>query len=297
MSDVSDGQVREGGDKFTLSPVTSFPPKEIQSREQQVKGSEESTVSPDYFTGSQSEEQVKDINTGEDSLTLPVTLVPREKNQLDEQMKGNEDNTPSSSSPALPPASTSTSKPTTPASKPSTFTTHSQKPQTNTDTPHKEMDPNEMGFLLPKGPGSLTRLHINVEGCGYDPCDIWWQEFGRLGSTYACYLSADGSLAVPEVDIEKAKTQVVLGMLPLVLMTVAVVILYVFYCPRKSNARKDNPGKAQEVKWEQARHMILKQVEKKDKKYMQFDPILVKAALRTNQVAPSTLAAKGGKKR
>ncbi|XP_063844459.1 uncharacterized protein LOC135091054 [Scylla paramamosain] len=312
MRNQSEKQVKDGGDKLTLSPVTSPPPKKNQSRGEQVKRSENSTISPDSFTKKQSKEQVKE--KGEDRLTSsPVTLPPPKKNQSrEEQVNGNKDNlTPSPvssrvSPPVLPSATpttlskstTTVSTLTTPVtpSTPSTFTPQSQEPQTNTKEPDDDLNPDEMGFLLPKGPGSLTRLRINVEGCGYDSCDTWWQQYGRLGSTYTCYLSADGSIAVPEVDLEEAKTKVVLGMLPLVLMTVAVVVLYVFYWPKKSNRRKDNPKKVQEVKWEQARHLILKQIEKKNKP-MQFDPLLVKEALRSNQVAPSTLAVKGGKKR
>lgn len=168
--------------------------------------------------------------------------------------------------------------------------------ETDAEITVDELSFDEMGFLLPKGPGALTRLQVNAEGCGYESCEEWYRRFGHLGSSYTCYLSADGSMAVPEVDLEEAKTKVALGMLPLMFMTVAIVVLYVLYCPRKPKKRHHST-KQQELKWEQARHLILREVDKKNGNHQHFDPILVKAALMKNQVAPSNMEVKKGKKR
>lgn len=85
----------------------------------------------------------------------------------------------------------------------------------------------------------LIRLQINVKGCGYDPCDAWWRSYSNLGTTFVCYVSADGSLTVPYVDYKLAATQVVLGVTPLVLSLGAAVVLSRLYCRCKGSARTD----------------------------------------------------------
>ena len=215
-------------------------------------------------------------------LPLPLTSLTVMKNlSREEQVKEDEGNFTFSPIPS----------PTTP----SNLTQQDpQLPPTETDADDGKNDLkyDKMVLLLPKGPGGLTRLQSNAEGCGYESCEAFYQQFGRQGRKYKCYLSADGSMAVPQVDLKKAMRMVVLGMLPLVLMTVAIVILYIFYCPKKSK-KQDHPVKKQEAKWNQARHLILREIEKKHEKHLQFDPILVKAAHFKNQVAPSDPVVKG----
>ncbi|XP_050733148.1 uncharacterized protein LOC127006836 [Eriocheir sinensis] len=181
-----------------------------------------------------------------------------------------------------------------------------------------ELSITNMDILLLKETGTLTRLQVNVEGCGYLSCEAWWERHGRLGSTYACYLSADGRVAVPDVNLKAAATKVVLGMLPLILMTVAIVVLSILYCPKKRirshkshqngfqlhneqqgrfhlnnrQQKRIQPFKhTHGAKWEQARDLILHQTGRKLGKPLKFDPILVKAALAKThcQVAPSDL--------
>ncbi|XP_045604103.2 protein tipE-like [Procambarus clarkii] len=109
---------------------------------------------------------------------------------------------------------------------------------------------------------AIVRLQVNVAGCGYGSCEAWWRQYGRRGSTFTCYLSADASLAVPDIDYTLVAVQVVLGAMPLLLTVFASITIYVCYCREDSTDRtlRLSPNHQQlKVKSEQARAQIVLQ--------------------------------------
>ena len=60
--------------------------------------------------------------------------------------------------------------------------------------------------------GMPARLYPNVRGCGYPPelnCEEFYQTFLRNESDFSCWVSTtDTSVAITELDLERAKGEV-----------------------------------------------------------------------------------------
>ncbi|XP_071530259.1 protein tipE-like [Panulirus ornatus] len=131
----------------------------------------------------------------------------------------------------------------------------------------------------------MAKLKINVQGCGYGSCDVWWTQYGHVGTTFSCQVSADGALAVPYVDLESVMLQALLGVLPLVLATAAVLLMYRLYWRRGSTdhtLRLSPYAKVRPTKWEEARAQILMQrALEQHSQPQKFDAALVMAVNNT----------------
>lgn len=132
--------------------------------------------------------------------------------------------------------------------------------------------------------GEVLRLAVNVVGCGYLSCADWWLKYGQLGSVYPCYLNADRTLAIPEVNYRTANTQIVFGVFPLLLIFVSFTIIYFSYCRRGTNRIFPlAPDKdVKKKKFEEAKMALLLQraVEQNTKNNVKgISPLLVKEAM------------------
>ena len=105
---------------------------------------------------------------------------------------------------------------------------------------------------------SLARLYPNVRGCGYPPdlnCERFYHDFGDLGrGEFDCWVSTtDSSIAMTELDLERAKREVVGSLVPLFIFI--VFVLYAFcrlgvfsvcnplrLCPKANDTRLDMPS-------------------------------------------------------
>lgn len=76
----------------------------------------------------------------------------------------------------------------------------------------------------------LARLYPNVRGCGYPPilnCDAFFEEFGPKNKTFDCWVSTmDPSIAMTELNLERAKEEVLMSLIPLFIFI--VFVLYAF---------------------------------------------------------------------
>lgn len=138
----------------------------------------------------------------------------------------------------------------------------------------------------------LARLKINAEGCGYGPCEVWWTKFGRVGTTFTCYVSADGHLAVPDMDRNYVMLQALLGALPLLLSVASFLLMYRLYWRKGSTDRtlRLSPDPTvRKAKWEEARAEMFVQraMDQKNKRTPKFDAALVMTVrnLRKNEIA------------
>lgn len=82
-----------------------------------------------------------------------------------------------------------------------------------------------------KSPASnLARLYPNVRGCGYPPelnCEDFYETFGPVDSEFPCWVSTmDSSVAMTQLDLERAKGEVIFSLIPL--LTFIVFVLYAF---------------------------------------------------------------------
>ena len=104
---------------------------------------------------------------------------------------------------------------------------------------------------------SLARLYPNVRGCGYPPelnCEEFYQTFKRNETDFPCWVSTtDTSVAITELDLERAKSEVLFSLIPLLIFI--VFVLYAFcrmgvfavcnplkMCPDGPDSRVDLPS-------------------------------------------------------
>ncbi len=78
---------------------------------------------------------------------------------------------------------------------------------------------------------SATRLYPNVRGCGYPPdlnCEDFYEKYGVVGGDkFDCWVSTiDQRIAMTELNLERAKREVILSLVPLFIFIVSV--LYAF---------------------------------------------------------------------
>ena len=105
-------------------------------------------------------------------------------------------------------------------------------------------------------PTSLARLYPNVRGCGYPPelnCEEFYQTFKKNESDFSCWVSTtDTSVAITQLDLERAKSEVLFSLIPLLIFI--VFVLYAFcrmgvfavcnplkMCPEGPDTRVDLP--------------------------------------------------------
>ena len=105
-------------------------------------------------------------------------------------------------------------------------------------------------------PENRARLYPNVRGCGYPPelnCETFYEEHGKIDSKFTCWVSTmDNSIAMTELDLERAKSEVIYSLVPLFIFI--VFVLYAFcrhgvfsvcnplkMCPRVSGGTGDLP--------------------------------------------------------
>lgn len=77
---------------------------------------------------------------------------------------------------------------------------------------------------------AASRLYPNVRGCGYPPqldCDEFYERFGPRNTSFNCYVSTlDNQVALTELDLERAKYEVLYSLIPLFVFIMSV--LYAF---------------------------------------------------------------------
>ena len=75
---------------------------------------------------------------------------------------------------------------------------------------------------------NIARLYPNVRGCGYPPelnCEQFFDRFGPRGAEYNCWVSTmDTSIAMTDLNLERAKEEVIYSLIPLF-----IFILFVLY--------------------------------------------------------------------
>jgi hypothetical protein len=71
---------------------------------------------------------------------------------------------------------------------------------------------------------NLAKLYPNVKGCGYPPvmnCETFFGEFGPKGTNFDCWVSSlDGEIAMTELNLDRAKSDVVFSLVPLLIFIV-----------------------------------------------------------------------------
>ena len=76
----------------------------------------------------------------------------------------------------------------------------------------------------------VARLYPNVRGCGYPPdldCQVFYDKHKTRGESFDCWVSTmDNGIAMTELDLERAKREVLLSLLPL--FTFIIFVLYAF---------------------------------------------------------------------
>eukprot|EP00094_Tigriopus_californicus_P014264 TCALIF_13825-PA protein Name:"Similar to tipE Protein tipE (Drosophila melanogaster)" AED:0.35 eAED:0.35 QI:0/-1/0/1/-1/1/1/0/495 len=76
----------------------------------------------------------------------------------------------------------------------------------------------------------LARLYPNVRGCGYPPeldCDKFYKVYSAKDKEFDCWVSTlDTSIAMTQLDLDRAKEEVIYSLIPLFLFIVS--ILYAF---------------------------------------------------------------------
>ncbi len=105
-------------------------------------------------------------------------------------------------------------------------------------------------------PANLAKLYPNVRGCGYPPelnCEEFYQHY-KNQSDFPCWVSTeDTSVAMTELDLERAKSEVLFSLIPLLIFI--VFVLYAFcrmgvfsvcnplkLCPRTPEDKLDLKG-------------------------------------------------------
>ncbi|CAB4067810.1 unnamed protein product [Lepeophtheirus salmonis] len=75
-----------------------------------------------------------------------------------------------------------------------------------------------------------TRLYPNVRGCGYPPelnCEKFFYDYGPINTTFPCWISTvDPSIAITQLNLKRAKREVLLSLIPLFIFI--VFVLYAF---------------------------------------------------------------------
>ncbi|KAK4302989.1 hypothetical protein Pmani_024966 [Petrolisthes manimaculis] len=131
----------------------------------------------------------------------------------------------------------------------------------------------------------MLRLVVNIVGCGYMSCFDWWAKYGQVGSVHTCFLNADRTLAIPEVDYKAANAQIVFGVFPLIMIFASFTIVYFSYCRQGNNKvfpmspKKD----IKKLKFEEAKMaLLLKRVVEQNTKtnLNKISPMLVKEAMK-----------------
>ena len=84
------------------------------------------------------------------------------------------------------------------------------------------------GELAAEVVSNSARLYPNVRGCGYPPdlnCDEFFETYKEKGESFDCWVSTmDTGIAMTELNLERAKQEVLLSLIPLF-----VFILFVLY--------------------------------------------------------------------
>ena len=76
-----------------------------------------------------------------------------------------------------------------------------------------------------------TRLYPNVRGCGYPPelnCEAFYETYGPInGNPFKCWVSnIDQSIAMTHLDLDRAKSEVIYSLIPLLIFI--IFVLYAF---------------------------------------------------------------------
>ena len=92
-----------------------------------------------------------------------------------------------------------------------------------------DLDPTSPSLALSPEVTNLARLYPNVRGCGYPPklnCDGFYEKYSPKGKTFDCWVSTmDTSIAMTELDLARAKEEVVYSLIPLFLFIISVLIV------------------------------------------------------------------------
>ena len=105
-------------------------------------------------------------------------------------------------------------------------------------------------------PANVARLYPNVRGCGYPPelnCEEFY-EFYKNATDFSCWVSTlDTSVAITNLDLERAKSEVLFSLIPLLIFI--LFVLYAFcrmgvfaicnplrMCPDAPDTKVDLPG-------------------------------------------------------
>lgn len=79
-------------------------------------------------------------------------------------------------------------------------------------------------------PSNVARLYPNVRGCGYPPelnCEEFYDTYKKNQSDFNCWVSTlDTSVAITNLDLERAKSEVLFSLIPLLIFI--VFVLYAF---------------------------------------------------------------------
>ena len=106
-------------------------------------------------------------------------------------------------------------------------------------------------------PANVARLYPNVRGCGYPPelnCEQFYETYKHNNTDFPCWVSTlDSSVAITGLDLERAKSEVLFSLIPLLIFI--VFVLYAFcrmgvfaicnplrMCPDAPDTKVDLPG-------------------------------------------------------
>ena len=106
-------------------------------------------------------------------------------------------------------------------------------------------------------PTNVARLYPNVRGCGYPPelnCEQFYETYKHNNTNFPCWVSTlDSSVAITALDLERAKSEVLFSLIPLLIFI--VFVLYAFcrmgvfaicnplrMCPDAPDTKVDLPG-------------------------------------------------------
>ena len=106
-------------------------------------------------------------------------------------------------------------------------------------------------------PTNVARLYPNVRGCGYPPelnCENFFDTYKHNTTDFPCWVSTmDSSVAITQLDLERAKSEVLFSLIPLLIFI--VFVLYAFcrmgvfavcnpmkMCPNSPDTKVDLPN-------------------------------------------------------
>ncbi len=104
---------------------------------------------------------------------------------------------------------------------------------------------------------NVARLYPNVRGCGYPPelnCEEFYHKYKDNSTDFPCWVSTmDTSVAITQLDLERAKSEVLFSLIPLLIFI--VFVLYAFcrmgvfavcnplrMCPKSPDTQVDLPS-------------------------------------------------------